>query len=278
MCREGDLITRVNGVDVLSEPDIATLLRDQAGRQVRLTLPDRETIVEPVTQGREADMRYDEWEYTRRKAVDEKGAGKLGYIHLRAMGSANMSEWHREFYPVIDRQGLIIDARHNRGGNIDSWILSRLLRQVWVYWQPRVGGGTSWRNMQSSFAGHLVLLVDAHTASDGELFAAGFRRLGLGKVIGVRTWGGEIWLSSSNTLVDNGVMTAAEFGVYGPEGEWIIEGHGFEPDIIVDNLPHATYNGNDAQLDAAIEHLMELIKNDPRTTPPAPPYPDKSLK
>jgi tricorn protease len=243
-----------------------------------VTLKDRETIVKPVSGGRDTEMRYDEWEYTRRLEVEDKGDGKLGYVHLRAMGAGNITEWYREFYPVIDRQGLIVDARHNRGGNIDSWILSRLLRQVWVYWQPRVGGGTGWRNMQSTFNGHVVLLVDAHTASDGELFAEGFKRLGIGKTIGVRTWGGEVWLNASNTLVDNGIMTASEFGVYGPEGEWLIEGHGFEPDIVVDNLPHATFNGEDAQLEAAIEHLKKLIESDPRPTPKAPPYPDKSFR
>jgi len=106
-------------------------------------------------------------------------------------------------------------------------------------------------------------------------FAEGFRRLGLGQVIGSRTWGGEIWLTSSNLLVDEGIATAAEFGVYGPEGEWLIEGHGVEPDIVVDNLPHATFQGRDAQLEAAIAHLREKIAAAPRADPPAPAYPRK---
>ncbi len=80
-------------------------------------------------------------------------------------------------------------------------------------------------------------------------------------MIGTRTWGGEIWLTSSNVLVDRGIATAAEFGVYGPEGAWLIEGHGVDPDIVVDNLPHATFNGEDAQLEAAIAHLQELIRD-----------------
>ncbi|RPI99138.1 MAG: protease, partial [Candidatus Aminicenantes bacterium] len=113
------------------------------------------------------------------------------------------------------------------------------------------------------------------TASDGEAFAEGFRRLGLGKVIGTRTWGGEIWLSSSNVLVDRGLASAAETGVYGPEGAWLIEGHGVEPDIVVDNLPRATFNGKDAQLEAALKHLQELIAKDPVDVPKPPPYPDK---
>ena len=109
-------------------------------------------------------------------------------------------------------------------------------------------------------------------------FAEGFRRLGLGKVIGTRTWGGEIWLSFNNWLVDKGIASAAEYGVYGPEGEWLIEGHGVEPDIVVDNLPHETFLGKDRQLEAAISHLQELIKKDPRAVPPPPKYPDKSFK
>jgi tricorn protease len=123
-----------------------------------------------------------------------------------------------------------------------------------------------------------VVLCNEFTASDGEAFSEGFRRLGLGKVIGTRTWGGEIWLTMSNVLVDRGIASAAEIGVYGPEGDWLIEGHGVEPDIVVDNLPHATFKGKDAQLEAAVKYLQEMIEKDPRPVPSAPAYPDKSFK
>ena len=186
------------------------------------------------------------------------------------------AQWERDFYPVFNRDGLIIDVRHNNGGNIDSWILEKLMRKAWFYWQGRVGKPT-W-NMQHAFRGHMVVLCNERTASDGEAFSEGFRRLGLGKVIGTRTWGGEIWLSSSNFLVDRGIATAAETGVFGPEGAWLIEGRGVEPDIEVDNLPHATFGGSDAQLDAAIKHLQQLIKEKPVEPPKAPAYPDKSFK
>ena len=279
---QGDVIQAVNGVPTLSVMDIGALLRNQAGRQVRLSVRSgsrgvaRDVIVTPISMSRDFDLRYDEWEYTRRLMTDSLAGGAIGYVHLRAMGGNNIAEWQRNFYPVFNRQGLIIDMRHNRGGNIDSWVLEKLLRRAWFYWQPRVGA-PSW-NMQYAFRGHMVVLVDERTASDGEAFAEGFRRLGLGKVIGTRTWGGEIWLSSSNFLVDRGIATAAETGVYGPEGEWLIEGHGVDPDIVVDNLPHATFNGDDAQLLAAIEHLQQLIHDDPRSVPPPPPYPNKSVE
>jgi tricorn protease len=167
-----------------------------------------------------------------------------------------------------------VDVRYNRGGNIDSWILEKLMRKAWFYWKPRVGA--TYANMQYAFRGHAVVLCNHRTASDGEAFSEGFRRLGLGKVIGTRTWGGEIWLSSSNVLVDKGIATAAEDGVYGPEGAWLIEGHGVDPDIVVDDLPRATFDGDDAQLKAAVDELMRAIAADPRPIPKAPPYPDKS--
>ncbi len=279
--KEGDIIQMINGVPILSVPHPAGLLRDQAGRQVLLSVKrsagkPREVVITPINLEQEADLRYDDWEYSRRRQVEELGKGDIGYVHLRAMGQKDIATWARDFYPVFNRKGLIIDVRHNGGGNIDSWILEKLLRKAWFYWQPRVGNPL-W-NMQYAFRGHLVVLCDEHTGSDGEAFTEGFKRLGLGKVIGTRTWGGEIWLSFDNWLVDKGIASAAEHGVYGPEGKWLIEGHGVDPDIVVDNLPHATFRGEDAQLKAALEHLQQQIKLNPVTVPAAPPHPDKSFK
>jgi tricorn protease len=234
----------------------------------------RDLIVVP-TMG-DFNLRYSDWEYTRRQIVEERGAGKIGYVHLRAMGWGDITKWYREFYPVFNRQGLIIDVRNNWGGNIDAFILEKLMRQAWMYWKGRVGQPT-W-NMHYAFRGHMVVLVDQNTASDGEAFAEGFRRLGLGAVIGMRTWGGEIWLSSRNRLSDGGLARAPMTGVYGPEGEWLIEQIGVVPDIVVDNLPHATFNGSDAQLDTAIQYLLEKIEDDPRAVPPPPPYPNRAFE
>jgi tricorn protease len=276
---EGDVIQAINGVPALSSPDVGAFLRNEADRQVLLKVAPkgggaaRDVVVVPITMGRENTLRYEEWEYTRRLQVEQASKNTIGYVHLRAMTGADIAQWTREFYPVFDRDGLIIDVRHNNGGNIDSWILEKLLRKAWFYWQPRVGSPT-W-NMQYAFRGHVVVLTDENTASDGEAFAEGFRRLGLGKVIGTRTWGGEIWLSSSNFLVDRGIATAAETGVFGPEGHWLIEGHGVDPDVVVDNLPHATFEGKDAQLEAAIAHLQNEIRTHPIPAPKAPAYPKK---
>jgi tricorn protease len=281
LVREGEVIVSIDGENLLSVADERELLRGKAGRKVLLQVKGadgktREVLTTPVTDREERDLRYKDWEISRRLDVDAKSKGSVGYVHLRAMGPGDIEQWTREFYPVFDRQGLIIDVRHNRGGNIDSWLLAKLLRKAWFYWQPRVGD--PYWNMQYAFRGHIVVLCDQLTASDGEAFAEGFRRLGLGKVIGTRTWGGEVWLSSSNVLADRGIATAAEYGVYGPEGKWLIEGHGVDPDIVIDDLPHATFAGGDAQLDAALKYLQGEIKKDPRPVPKAPNYPNKAFK
>jgi tricorn protease len=272
---EGDVITMINGAEVLAAPHPHALLRNQAKQQVLLrvksarTGKQRDVVVTAMND--ESNLRYTDWELGRRQRTDEVSGGNIGYVHLRAMTPADLTAWYRNFYPVFNRQGLIIDVRHNRGGSIDSFLLSKLLRKEWMFWQARAG--QPYANMQYAFRGHMVVLVDEETASDGEAFAEGFRRLGLGKVIGTRTWGGEIWLGSSNRLSDGGYARAPSAGVYGADGKWLIEQHGVDPDIVVDNLPHATFKGEDAQLDAAIKHLQELIAKDPRTVPSPPPYP-----
>ena len=278
--KAGDVILAINGRDLKTVEHPQQLLARKAGQQVLLDVlaaeggARRNVLVSPLAPEAAAELRYAEWEYTRRLETEKLGQGKIGYVHLRNMGPESILEWARDFYPVFDRQGLVIDMRHNRGGNTDSWILSRLMRKAWFHWSPRVG--QPYPNMQYAFRGHVAVLCNEWTSSDGEAFSEGFRRLGLGKVFGTRTWGGQIWLNSQRWLVDNGMCTAAEIGVYGPEGQWLIEGSGIEPDVTVDNTPHAAFLGKDAQLEAALKHLQEQIAKDPRPVPQPPPRPDKT--
>jgi tricorn protease len=257
---EGDVITAINGMPVLAA-DPNELLRNQAGKQVLLTVvpagssTPREVVVVPWSLGRENTARYSEWEYSRRLMTDSLSGGKVGYLHLRAMGSGDIAQFIRDYYPVYNRSGLIIDVRNNNGGNIDSWLLAKLMRKAWSTWTAR--GGQPYANMPYAFQGPMVVLVNEKTSSDGEAFAEGFRRLGLGKVIGTRTWGGEVWLSSSNFLVDRGIATAAEQALRDLSGRMLIEGWGVDPDIVVDNLPVETARGRDAQLEAAIRELLK---------------------
>jgi tricorn protease len=279
----GDLIESINGISLANVADPSALLRGKAGQQVLLRVKPatgaeaRDVVVTPISGADAANLRYTAWEYTRRLEVEKKGNAEIGYVHLRNMGGGEIGRWAKNFFPVYNRAGLIIDVRRNTGGNIDSWILGALLRKAWMFWNARVGQPDTW-NMQFAFRGHMVVLADAFTASDGEAFSEGFKRLGMGKVIGTRTWGGEVWLSMQNRLSDGGVASAGETGVFGPDGIWLVEGVGVIPDIEVDNLPHATFNGKDAQLEAAITHLQQLIKEKPILPPQTPALPDKSFK
>ena len=277
----GDVILSIDGAATTAVPDIAVLLRSKAGQKVLLetrrigVAGTRKSIVVPLSYGGFRNLKTSHWEYARRLETEKKSAGEIGYFHMRAMSASNYSEFVKGYYPVFNRKGLVIDMRQNYGGNIDSWILGRLSRKSWMYWKTRTG--RPFANMQYAFNGHMVVLIDAYTISDGEAFSEGFRRLGLGPLIGTKTWGGGIWLRGSTRLVDGGMARSPETGVYAPSQNWIIEGTGVKPDILVDNLPHQAFLGKDAQLEAAIAYLKKKIKDDPPVFPEAPERPDKSF-
>jgi tricorn protease len=276
----GDTITGVNGIGAANAASLGELMRNQVGRQVLLSVLEaagrsREVIVTPVDARRDRELRYLAWERERGVQADRASGGRIGYVHLQAMGGADIARWAREFYPVFQREGLIIDLRRNGGGSIDSWIIEKLQRRAWHFWQSR-DADEPFSNQQLAFRGHVVAIVDGDTYSDGETMAQGLRKLGIATLIGTTTSGAGIWLSDQNRLRDNGIARAAESGSFiddGKERRWITEGLGVTPDIIVDNPPFATYNGADAQLDAAIGYLMDKIKKEPMQKPSVPAMP-----
>lgn len=274
--REGDRLLAVNARPVRRVGEVAMALRTLAGQQVLLTLqrgsaaPHR-TVVVPVPLDREATLRYADWVQQRRERVEQQSGGRYGYLHLRSMIAGDMAGFVRDFYAQFDREGLVIDVRRNRGGNIDAWVLEKLLKRAWAFWKPP--GTVPYTNMQQTFRGRLVVLADALTYSDGETFAAGVKALGLGPVVGERTAGAGIWLSDRNRLSDGGSARIAEFGQFDIDGRWLIEGHGVEPDVAVENLPIATGRGSDAQLDAALRLLEEALSRDPVQPLQAEPIP-----
>ncbi len=276
----GDRLLAINGRTVRSAGDVARALRQQAGQQVLLTLQRGQaaahrTVVVPVPADRDATLRYLDWVQGRAEAVAQASGGRIGYLHLRAMTAGDMAAFVRDFYAQLDREGLIVDVRRNRGGNIDSWVIDRLMRRAWAYWHPP-GTVPQW-NQQQSYRGHLAVLADQFTYSDGETFAAGIKALGLAPVIGKRTSGAGIWLSDRNTLADGGIARVAEFGQFDAKGRWLIEVQGVAPDIEVDNPPYATATGGDAQLQAAIDYLKKRFAEAPVTQPATQPIPPRGV-
>ncbi|MBU3919890.1 MAG: WG repeat-containing protein, partial [Alphaproteobacteria bacterium] len=212
------------------------------------------------------------------KDARELARRKYDFVDNFVDGFARVSRGARPHHnfgyasPTGGRWG-IIDVRGNRGGNIDSWIIGTLLRKVWAYWPgPEGKGGNS--NMQQTFRGHLAVLINEGTYSDGETFAAGVKALDLAPLIGTRTAGAGIWLSDRNPLVDGGQARVAEFAQYGADGRWLLEGNGVSPDIAVDTPPRAAYLGEDAQIARALAYLDGKIAAEPipRFSPrPLPP-------
>ncbi len=275
--KAGEVIVEVDGRRVSSVPDIAVLLRDKAGKQVLLSLQGadgkaRKVVAKPINAAADQALRLVDWQWQRRATVEGASNGRYGYVHLRAMGPNDIATFAREFYAVSDREGLIVDVRNNSGGNIDSTLLEKLMRRAWAYWQRREGGVSNW-TQQHAFRGPIVVLANERTYSDGEFFTEGFKRLGLGTVIGKRTTGAGVWLSDRNRQADGGIARAAEYGVIGLDGAWLVEGKGVSPDMEVDNPPNATFRGEDAQLAAALRWLDARAKEQPVGAPAAAAYP-----
>lgn len=270
----GDIVKAINNTAISTVADLVKQLKFQSGKQVLLSLKRKgellNTIVKPKVTRNESRYRYRNWVYSNANKVSEQDKD-IGYLHLYAMTGSDLSTFAKEFYAQYTKQGLIIDVRRNRGGNIDSIIIEKLLRRAWSFWQSPNGERST--NMQQAFRGHLVVLADEFTYSDGETFTAGIRALNLGTVIGKQTAGAGVWLSGGNAVVDGGMARVAEFPVFAMDGRWITEGRGISPDIEVDNMPHATYLGSDTQLEEAIVYLQQKITSQPIPTYEAKPFP-----
>jgi tricorn protease len=260
----GDIISAVNGQAVMNQAQLHQALLNRSGEQVLLDLTrdkvDLQTVVYPVSSNREARYRYQDWVMRNYQKV-QSTEQNIGYLHLFAMGGNDLASFARDFYAQNKKQGLIIDVRRNRGGSIDSILIEKLLRRAWSFWQSPNGEKST--NMQNAFRGHLVVLADQFTYSDGETFTAGIKALELGTVIGKKTAGAGVWLSGGNQVVDRGIARVAQFPVFAMDGRWITEGEGISPHVEVTNMPHATFKGQDAQLDAAIALLQKKMKEDP---------------
>lgn len=276
---KGDFITSVNGKSTKDMPDIYAALINKAGKNVELTLNSipaeggRKVLVVPVSD--ESGLYYYTWVQNNIRKVEKATNGQVGYIHIPDMGKEGLNEFVKYFYPQLDKKALIIDDRGNGGGNVSPMILERLNREIQRSNMARnveIPGHTPTKMM----LGPKVLLINKYSASDGDLFPYGFKKYNIGKVIGTRTWGGVVGIRGSLPFVDGADLRKPEFASYSAdESKWIIEGHGVDPDIMIENDPSREYMGVDDQLNKAIEVIMDELKSY-KAQPAIPPAPDKS--
>jgi tricorn protease len=281
--REGDFIIAVNGTAVNKVNDIYELLVGQAGKLVELTVNSRpeaagsrKVIVKPVAS--ESALYYYNWVQKNTRKVSEATNGRVGYIHIPDMGIAGLNQFVEHYYPQLQKEALIIDDRGNGGGNVSPQIIERLMRTI-TFATMFTGYKTGDVNPVGTHLGPKVALCDKYSASDGDLLSYRFKYNKIGPLIGTRTWGGVVGFSGSVPVIDGGSIITPSYAPFAADGSgFIIEGHGVDPDIVIENDPHKEYLGQDDQLNKAIEVALELLKTDGKKIPPIPPFPDKSGK
>jgi tricorn protease len=274
----GDYVLAIDGRELTASDNPYALLQHKGDHPVTLTLNDRpsrdgarEVSYEPI--GSETKLVYLGWVAGNREKVDEMTDGRVGYLHVPDMGADGISEFIKWYYPQIRKEGLIIDVRGNGGGNVSSMLIERLSRTLLAAGYSRNNDYPSTYPRGPVFYGSLVSLLNETSASDGDIFPAMFKQAGLGPLIGKRSWGGVTGITSHGPLIDGGTVNVPEFGFISVDGRWIIEGHGVEPDIEVENDPQSVLEGRDPQLERGVQEILRLIRENPKHLPtrPAPP-------
>ena len=274
--KEGEYIVAIDGIPTNSVKNIYELLVGKANVLTELSINEtaslngaRKVVISPIAD--EAPLYHYNWVQDNIKKVEKATNGRVGYIYIPDMGPEGLNEFARYFYPQLDKEALIIDDRANGGGNVSPMIIERLLRKTYRMTMYR----NSDRNgtiPDATHHGPKVLLINKYSASDGDLFPWSFKANNLGTVIGTRTWGGIVGISGSLPYIDGTDVRVPFFTNFDAKtGEWIVENHGVDPDILIDNDPIKEQAGEDEQLNKAIEVALEQLKNrKPLPKTPAP--------
>jgi tricorn protease len=276
---EGDYLLAVNGEPVSTEREVFAAFQGLAGTQVRLTLNDRptargarEVTVEPLSS--ERTLRYLDWVEHNRRVVSEASGGRIGYLHLPDTYMGSAVEFPAYFYGQTRKEGLIVDGRFNAGGLDPDIFLQRLAKRPLSFWTRRY----SEDQVSPLYANraHMVCLTNRQAGSGGDDLPYEFRRKGMGPIVGTRTWGGLVGISMGLRMMDGSRLTAPDYRIYTPEGDWVVENEGVTPDIEVENDPAEMLRGHNAQLRRAIDHLLEKIEADPLPEITHPPFPTET--
>ena len=272
----GDYIVAINGVSTAGVQNFYQLLENTGGDVVTITVNDkpsergsRDVMVRTVTS--ETQLRYLDWVEDRARRVDELSGGRIGYVHLPNTAVDGNRELFKRFMPQMNKDALIIDARYNGGGFIPDRMIELVSRRPLNYWKRR--GIEPRATPTFSHTGPKAVLINGLSSSGGDAFPYYFKKLGLGPLIGTRTWGGLIGISGNPSLADNGSILASTFRFMDTNNEWAVENEGVSPDIEVVDRPERVAAGEDPTLEAAVTYLLaELEKTPPvKVEAPQPP-------
>jgi tricorn protease len=274
--KDGDCLLEVNGRPLRAPENVFAAFVGTVGKQTRIKVgravndPQARTYtVTPIRD--ESTLRYTAWVDGNREKVEKATGGRVAYIHVPNTSTLGIQEFSKQYYPQVDRQGIIVDERFNGGGLIPDFFVERLRRNTLVYWSVRDGADA--RTPSTAIDGPKCILINQYAGSGGDAFPYYFRELGIGPVIGMRTWGGLVGYSHSLPFVDGGIITMPDFGMWDPSrGEWVVENHGVDPDIEVDNTPSEEVSGHDPQLERAIAWALDELARHPPRKPTRPPY------
>ncbi len=277
----GEYVVAINNIPLQPGDNIYKRMIDKGGVEVLLSInsePDlegsREIPVKALSS--EDGLRYFDWVRDRREYVDKLSDGKIGYIHIPDMGGMGLSMWGRMYGSQSQKKALLIDVRYNRGGFVADMILSVLGQKIWARGLAREG--LVFNRPWTGFYGPKAVVCNHETASDGETFSEGFKRLGMGELFGTRTWGGWVGIFGWRALMDRGFNTVPQSTGWGAfDGKWLIEGPGVYPSIPVVDDPARIIMGEDPQLEAAVKHLLNEIEDWPAPAD-IPQYPRKEIK
>ena len=275
--KAGEYLLAVNGRDLHSSDNIYSFFEETAGKQVVLKVganadgkDSRDVTVVPVES--EESLRHLAWIESNRRRVDEATGGRIAYVHVPNTAGEGYTSFNRYFFSQVGKDGAIIDERFNEGGQLADYIVDHLRRPLMSKVVTR--DGHDWSSPSEAIYGPKVMMINEMSGSGGDALPWYFRKAGIGPLIGKKTWGGLVGIGGYPELIDGGHVTAPRAAIYGLNGDWEVENHGVAPDVEVDLEPAAWRAGRDAQLEKAIEVVMQQLKEHPLPEIKRPPYPN----
>ncbi len=267
--RPGDVIAAINGCSTAEVPDVGALLENTAGKVVELTLVrrrmKRRVAVVPIAS--EASLRYHEWVAGRVAYTAEHSDGRVGYLHVPDMAVTGWAQFQRLIEQASACEAVIVDVRDNGGGHTSELLLERLSRTVTGWSRARHFDAPITYPTQA-MRGPVIFVTDPNAGSDGDIVTAAAQQLGLGPVVGERSWGGVVGIDGRFKLVDGTIVTQPRYSFWFPQLGWGLENWGTEPDIEVPMGPAEWEASNDLQLDVAIAEALRQLDQTPAATPP----------